>query len=120
MPLTVVEAKDGRFVEAREDERLMSTARDADRVIEACYAGNATGAVLYPANLPPAFFDLSSGDAGAVLQKLRNYGIRLAVVCPSESVFSSRFGEMVAEERCSPYFAIFETANEARAWLGGA
>jgi hypothetical protein len=55
-----------------------------------------------------------------VLQKLRNYGIRLAVVCPSESMFSRRFGEMVAEERRSPYFAIFETANEARTWLGGA
>jgi hypothetical protein len=34
--------------------------------------------VLYSENLPPAFFDLSSGVAGAILQKLRNYKIRLA------------------------------------------
>ena len=26
-------------------------------------------------NLNPAFFDLSSGDAGAVLQKLRSYDV---------------------------------------------
>jgi hypothetical protein len=27
--------------------------------------------------MTPAFFDLSSGDAGVILQKLRNYRIRL-------------------------------------------
>ena len=37
-------------------------------------------------NLNPAFFDLSSGDAGAVLQKLLNYDVRLAVVRAPGSV----------------------------------
>ena len=51
-------------------------------------------------NLTPAFFDLSSGEAGAILQKLRNYGIRLAVVCPPGRVLmSSRFGEMGRHRR---------------------
>jgi Domain of unknown function (DUF4180) len=117
MTLTVVETKGARFVEADADEPLMSSVRDADRVIEACYGGGATGALLYGANLTPAFFDLSSGEAGAILQKLRNYRIRLAVVCSPGATFSSRFGEMVAEERHGTFFAVFGTAKEARDWL---
>jgi hypothetical protein len=74
--------------------------------------------LLYSHNLPDAFFDLSSGQAGAILQKLRNYRVRLAVVCPPGSVqFSSRFGEVVAEERRGQYFNVFETRDEAREWL---
>jgi len=46
-------------------------------------------ALLYSSNLPPAFFDLSSREAGTVLQKLRNY----------------RFG-------------IFESREAALEWLG--
>jgi len=63
---------------------------------------------------------LSSGEAGAILQKLRDYRIRLAVVCAPGSVrFSSRFGEMVAEESRGNYFRVFESREAAREWLNG-
>lgn len=56
--------------------------------------------------------------SGEILQKLRNYKIRLAVVCaPGRVQFSSRFGEMLAEERSGPYFGVFDTRADARAWL---
>ena len=43
---------------------------------------------------------------------------RLAVVCPPGRVrFSSRFGEMVAEERRGRYFGLFETRSVAWEWL---
>jgi hypothetical protein len=91
---------------------------DANLLLEACFSHKNRLALLYPNNLPDRFFDLSSGVAGAILQKLRNYGVRLAVVCPTGSVtFSSRFGEMVAEERQREYFGIFATREAARAWL---
>mgnify|MGYP000660045212 CR=1 FL=1 len=81
--------------------------------------GGTEAALLYAENLPAAFFDLSSGQAGAILQKLRNYGIRLAVVCPPGHVrFSRRFGEMVSEERRGSLFGVFETRRAAREWLG--
>jgi uncharacterized glyoxalase superfamily protein PhnB len=89
-------------------------------LLEACFADQATGALLYASNLPSAFFDLSSGQAGAILQKMRNYGVRLAVVCqPNSVVWSSRFGEMVAEEQDGPWFRIFDTREAALKWLGG-
>jgi Domain of unknown function (DUF4180) len=118
MQLTVVEEAGVKVVEGVPDQAVLSGAADIDLVIEACLSGGARSALLYPHNLPPAFFDLSSGDAGTILQTLRNYGIRLAVVCAPDSVrYSRRFGEMVAEERRQPYFGVFATRDAAREWL---
>ncbi|WP_441292811.1 DUF4180 domain-containing protein [Sorangium sp. KYC3313] len=120
MELTVVDEGGVQFVEGSPDHGLMESVRDVDRVIEACFSGGVLCALLYPANLTAAFFDLSSGEAGEILQKLRNYWIRLAVVCPPGAAdFSSRFGEMVAEERGGQHFGVFETRNAAVEWLRG-
>ena len=119
MELTLVDENGLRIVEGRPDEAFMSTVQDVDRLIEACFSDRAYTALLYAANLTSAFFDLSSGEAGAILQKLRNYRIRLAVVCPPGSVkFSSRFGEMLADERRGTHFGVFETRQAASEWLG--
>ncbi len=119
MELSVVEEGGIRVVEGQPGQRFMSCAEDAIRVIEACLSAGVDAALLYSHNMTDAFFDLSSGHAGTILQKLRNYRVRLAVVCPPNSgQFSSRFGEVVAEERNGKYFAVFETRRAAREWLG--
>jgi hypothetical protein len=119
MELTVVEEGGLKVVEGQPDTPFMSGADDIGRVLEACFSTGARAALLYAENLPGAFFDLSSGLAGAILQKLRNYGVRLAVVSrPGRVRASSRFGEMVAEERRGPHFGLFETRGAAREWLG--
>jgi len=120
MDLTVVDEGGVQFVEGPPDHGLMASVRDVDRVIEACFSGGVRCALLHPANLTAAFFDLSSGEAGEILQKLRNYWIRLAVVCPPGAAdFSSRFGEMVVEERRGRHFGVFEARHAAAAWLRG-
>jgi hypothetical protein len=48
----------------------MIRARDVARVVEACLAGRASGALLCPENLAATFFDLSSAEAGKILEKL--------------------------------------------------
>lgn len=107
-----------RFVEGTPGERVVNGPDDASRVVEACFNARARAALLYADNLTPAFFDLSSGEAGLMLEKLRQYRIRLAVVCPPGTAqFSSRFGELVAERRSAAYFDVFETRAAARDWL---
>jgi hypothetical protein len=119
--LPVVDEGGAKFVEGSPDEHLLSGVADVDRVIEACFSERVLHVVLYPRNLPDTFFDLSSGVAGAILQKLRQYGIRSAVVCaPGEVRFSTRFKDMVAEERRGSHFGVFETREEALAWLSDA
>jgi hypothetical protein len=119
MALRLVEEDGVIVVEGPPDQPLLSSVDDATRVIEACFSGGVNTALLYGDNLPHGFFDLSSGKAGEVMQKLRNYGVRLAVVCPPGRVkLSRRFGEMLREERRGRDFGVFETRQSARQWLG--
>jgi hypothetical protein len=118
MELTSVEEGGVTVVEGRPGVPFLSSADDAVRVLEACFSAGARAALLYAENLPAEFFDLSSGQAGALLQKFRTYGVRLAVVSPSGKTRSStRFGEMVAEESQRCDFGLFGTRDAARAWL---
>ena len=114
--MTLILDGDVRYVEAEPGEPLLARPGDASLVIEACLSHRVKGALLYPPNLTPRFFDLSSGDAGTIVEKLRRFGIRLAVVCAPGSVrVSRRFGEFVADD-----FRLFATREEACAWLAAA
>jgi hypothetical protein len=119
MELTPVDEGGVTVVEGQPDVPFMAGVDAIDSVLEACLSTGARAALLYAENLPAPFFDLSSGQAGAILQKLRNYRVRLAVVSRLRRIdMSSRFGEMVAEERQGRYFGLFETRDAAREWLG--
>lgn len=99
-------------------EPFMTRASDVDRLLEACFAERAGLALLYAANLPPKFFDLSSGDAGTILQKLRQYQVRLAVVLePTGTRLSQRFPEILSEASQGGSFALFDTREAALDWL---
>jgi hypothetical protein len=119
LQLTAVEA--GGFVEGQPDAPLMRRVEDATLVIEACYSAGVTSALLYAPNLTAGFFDLSTREAGEILQKLRNYRARIAVVCVPGSVrISTMFHEMAIEESRAGYFRLFESAEAAREWLSRA
>jgi hypothetical protein len=96
---------------------LITRVDDVTALIECCLTHTIDRLILYPENLTDAFFDLSSGEAGAVLQALRNYRIRLAVVRTPALQVSSRFGEMQEDERRGPYFRVFDTRSSAEQWL---
>ena len=118
MELTTIEEAGHTVVEGADAQPFLAAATQVNRLIEACFAAGVEDLLLYPANLPPDFFDLSSGAAGEILQKLRQYHIRLAVVVAPGSVrFSRRFAEAVDEERQARYFRLVATRAEARAWL---
>jgi len=118
MKLSVIEEEGVRVVEGEPDQGFMVRIEDVSLVLEACFSSRVRLVLLYAKNLTDGFFDMSSGEAGTVLQKLRNYGVRLALVCPAGLVrFSSRFGEMAAEEQLGSHFRIFETRQAAREWL---
>jgi len=113
MAIGVREESGVRIVEGTPGAPLMRRPQDAALVLEACFSARARVALLYPENLTPRFFDLSSGEAGEVLDKLRRFQVRLAIVCsPGTVPFSSRFREIVSDDLC-----IFETCEDARLWL---
>ena len=106
------------FIEGLVDQPLLNTRHDLTQVIEMCFSTGAQVVLLYAANLTPTFFDLSSGDAGEMLQRLRNYGIRLVVVAPAGQVVMSRlFGELLFDERRGAYFDVVESREAACEWI---
>lgn len=100
--------------EASRGEPLLQRPDDAARIIEGCFSSKTRSALLYAENLTPRFFDLSSAEAGLILDKLRRFRIRLAVVCPPGAVsFSSRFHEILCDD-----FRVFDARQAAIDWLG--
>ena len=78
-------------------------------------------ALLYLSNLTPRFFDVSSREAGDVLQKLRTYHVRAAVVRERGAPRPSRrFHELLEAERRDGHFDVFDDRGTAVAWLIGA
>ena len=115
MPLELVDEDGVGVVEGTPGEALMRRPQDATLVLEACFSAHVRAALLYPENLTGRFFDLSSGEAGDILEKLRRFQVRLAIVCTPGSVnFSSRFREILSDD-----LRVFETREAARQWLAG-
>jgi hypothetical protein len=99
--------------EATRGEPLVRKPDDAARIIEGCFASKTRAALVYPENLTPRFFDLSSAEAGVILDKLRRFRVRLAIVCePGAVEFSSRFREILSDD-----LQVFDTRDAAVAWL---
>lgn len=117
MDLVVREAQGRRFLEGVPGQTLMGHADDVVTVLEECFSHGIHRLLLYPENLTPRFFDLNSGEAGTILQKLRNYHIRFAIVCPPTMELSRRFRELMADEQADSSFRLFSDRAAAQDWL---
>jgi len=119
MTLTRGTAGQRTFIEGPPGRPLLLERGDVTTLLlEECFAVPTRSALLYAENLPQGFFDVSSQVAGAFLQKLRTYGLRVAVVAPPASVLPShRFGQLLAAESRDRTFAVFESRADALAWL---
>jgi PadR family transcriptional regulator, regulatory protein AphA len=104
------------IVEAESGKALIESEQDALDLASICFENVTTLLLINSGNLPDGFFDLKTGLAGAVMQKLVNYRIRAAAVIPSERI-SGRFGEMVLESNKGRNFRFFSSRSDALNWL---
>jgi hypothetical protein len=114
MKVELIEKDGVRILECAEP---IARVEDALDVVSASYEHRAHGLLVESRNLPPAFFDLRSGFAGEVVQKLVNYQIRLAGVFASEEGYTERFREFLREARRGSHFRVFADRSDAEAWL---
>lgn len=117
MELILQDVRGQHYVEGPPGHALIERPEDVRVAIEACLYYSVYRLLLYHENLPDTFFDLSSGVAGEILQKLRNYRIRLAIVRTPTLRMSSRFGELLADEQRGPYLRLFDERQPAQEWL---
>ena len=80
-----------------------------------CY-GQA-GVIFTEDDLGPDFFELRSGLAGELLQKLVNYQLRAAIVLPNVERYGERFSELAREHRSHNLIRFVDSLDEAQAWL---
>lgn len=117
MDYLVHELDGARMIEAPPGQPLLRAASDVTTLIEACYEHAAQRMLLSPEHLTERFFDLSSGEAGEILQKLRTYRVRLAIVRPRALPMSSRFPDLLADEAQGHDFGVFDDRATALGWL---
>ena len=117
MELTLIDGPAAPLLEGPAGQPLLERPADTSELIGECLGYSARGLLLYAANLPPGFFELRSGVAGELLQKLRNYQVRLALVVPPDRELSERFREMVRDERRGSEFAVVADRAAALDWL---
>ena len=111
----------------RGNERNVVSASEADIFIDSlesisdtigkCYG--ADGLLLTEQDVSPEFFNLHSGLAGELFQKVTNYQIKLAVVLEDSSRYGDRVSELVYEHRHHLRIRFFSSEDEARLWLNG-
>ena len=114
MRVTVHELAGVAIVEPLDPLTRASEARD---LVGACLEHRADSVLLDAAALSPELFELRSGLAGELLQKLQNYRIRLALVVPDERAHGERVAELLREAKRGASFRAFPTRGEAEAGL---
>jgi len=99
---------------------MLESENDALDLVAACGEAGVWNLLVLPEVLPEAFYDLKTGLAGAVMLKLSNYRIRVALVVPEEKAAQGRFGEMALEaNRSNREMHVFTEKERALEWLAG-
>lgn len=75
------------------------------------------GLVLTEEDLGPDFYDLRTGLAGELFQKVVNYRGRVAIVIRDSRAYGDRFSELAYEHRRHPLVRFFEDRVQAVQWL---
>ena len=86
-------------------------------VVGACIESGDRRLLVDDGALPPAFFDLSTGVAGDLVQRLTTDEIRMAAVVPDASVHSRPFQDFAREANVGRQFRFFPDRAQAVAWL---
>ena len=89
---------------------------DASDILSLCYENNTSLLMIHSDRLSERFFDLKSGFAGTVLQKLANYRVKTALIL-TDITLSERFREFLAEAGRGSSFHAFSDSDEAEKWL---
>ena len=106
MPTLVIASEAGLTVRALTDiPELLGAVFGAD------------GLLLTEGDLGPAVFDLRTGVAGELFQKLVNYRVRTALILRDPAAHGERFAELAYEHARHPTVRFFTEEGAARRWL---
>jgi hypothetical protein len=118
MDINVIRIAEQQYLAGIHGKRLIQTEDDITQILELCYENNTNRVLLYAENFSDRFFDLSSGEAGMILQKFSNYFVKVAAVLKLDEVpHSHKFEELAVEVNRGNQFRIFDNLEQAESWL---
>ena len=116
MSYQVIEKGKMKYIRLNHSGNLIRNEADALGLLSVCME-NETNLLLIPGErLSDDFFQLSTGIAGAILQKFVLYGIKLAVVLDKD-IGNGRFRELLIESNRGNSFRLYSSMVEAESWL---
>ena len=77
------------------------------------FGNNCSTIILKKENIISGFFDLSTGIAGEILQKISNYRKRMAVIGDFENIKSKLFKDFIYESNKTGEIIFVKTVEEA-------
>ena len=105
------------FVASCSDIQFIRTAQDFLELLVWGMEQGANRFILGDSNFAPEFYDLTTGLAGELLQKLSNYSARLAIVGTFDMVASNRFRELMAEANKGSQVHFARSRDDVLSWL---
>jgi hypothetical protein len=77
------------------------------------FSNNCSAVILKKENIADAFFDLSTGLAGAILQKFSNYRKKLAIIGDFTGINSKSLNDFIFESNKTKQILFVSTTEEA-------
>ncbi|WP_461612064.1 DUF4180 domain-containing protein [Clostridium sp. Marseille-QA1073] len=117
MDYRIVNKNDKTYIEYIPKGKKIFSEQDVLDIIGSCMEHRCNYLMLHGEVFSEDFFNLRTGLAGTMLQKLINYNIRAAAIISNEEKIKGRFGEMVFEANKGNDFRVFKDVIEAENWL---
>jgi len=108
---------DKPFVASCSSDQFIRTAQDFLELLAWGSEHETNLFMLDDFNFVPEFYDLKTGLAGELLQKLSNYCARLAIVGTFDMVTNDRFRELMAESNKGSHVHFVRSRDKAISWL---
>lgn len=113
----LVDLDGATILEVSPNQSLFGSGEDPNDLISLLWGAGAKALLAYDTSFAPAFFDLKSGLAGAVFQKLVNYRLPAALVMEDLTKHDQRVQELAHDHRRHPVVRFFSTREAALDWL---
>ena len=96
MELEIIEHENAKIVKVPDGTVIDSVSYATDLLGNADYLG-ANKVIISESNLNPQFFDLKTGLAGEILQKISNYHMKLAIIGEFKKYNSKSLNAFITE-----------------------
>ena len=105
------------YIASETPEVIVRTVQDLLDLVACCGEHDTNLLLVQETNFDPAFYDLKTGLAGEITQKLVNYHVRTVIIGSFESVRSTRFREFMNESNRGTQLMFAENEQAALRWL---